>query len=172
MSLSPRYLPSDNFAAAKVLSELQRLGRELAEMRKDKDRLDALEWHPNKIEIIYRPEEPKPDSEPSVRSQIDHFIERLNGVWEIKSGQQELRANACEARGSDVNIAELRRLHAAATLGDWRIHPNLKYYVLLPMNEAGDSNLDGNAAFIVAAHNAMPALLDRLERLESEAANG
>jgi hypothetical protein len=40
----------------------------------DTERMDALEAMPYAMEIKYNPEQPKADSVPSLRSQIDHFL--------------------------------------------------------------------------------------------------
>lgn len=73
-----------------------------------------------------------------------------------------------------VDLAELRRLHEAATKGEWRC---FRYsvasaslmvgdIVCQPPDDDCEQSLEKwphNAAFIAAAHNALPALLDELE---------
>lgn len=83
-----------------------------------------------------------------------------------------------------MNTAELRRLYEAATPDEWEINePAVSGYVQIVGNIEGDACDDGslriihthvcdiidndneqaNAAFIAAAHNSMPALLDAVE---------
>jgi len=69
------------------------------------------------------------------------------------------------------DIEQLRRLHAATTQGEWIA--SVEYDVIrtfvngqfqYPVNAVGNENCE----FIAAAHNAMPALLDEIERLQTE----
>lgn len=46
---------------------------------------------------------------------------------------------------ADVKMAE------KATMPPWEVHPDKRYYVLLPTKEKGDSNRDNNAAFTARA---------------------
>lgn len=90
--------------------------------------------------------------------------------------------------GNDMTTSELRALHAAATPGDWHRDKNSgmscdvrasgKRKVAITFigsdakTEKGrrkyKQECDDNAAFIAAAHNNLPAILDRLERAERE----
>lgn len=79
-------------------------------------------------------------------------------------------------------IAELRRLHEAATPGPWRVAdqgtPHRGQIRIEENSERGfeviattycgafDGHGAGNASFIAAARNALPSLLDRAEMLE------
>lgn len=86
-----------------------------------------------------------------------------------------------------AELAELRRLHEAATIAPWercRLGPkgeipgiihsdidedwsNVAYFD----DGSGDAmtdNHDADAAFIVAARNALPRLLDEIERLRQQ----
>lgn len=69
-----------------------------------------------------------------------------------------------------TDTAELRRLHEAATKGEWIVEPvdaigravlrrGARRMFPIPANDA---------AFIAAAHNALPALLDELEAASLE----
>lgn len=49
--------------------------KRVAKQRTDKQLLDALESYPWRMEIIYKVGEPKSDSVPSLRSQINYFID-------------------------------------------------------------------------------------------------
>jgi hypothetical protein len=69
-------------------------------------------------------------------------------------------------------IAELRRLMAEATPGPWRFRASFRDCVVHPANDgrtiaqatACFDNDRANAALIAAAVNALPALLDAVER--------
>jgi len=72
-------------------------------------------------------------------------------------------------------VAELRRLDAAALQGEWGEwevwHDAGTTYVIQPLDEYFDRIVctvrsDSDAPLIVAMHNHLPALLDRLEWLE------
>lgn len=73
-----------------------------------------------------------------------------------------------------TKVSELRGMLERATPGPWRAFPD-DSVVLFPQN-AGGFNLDRcpqsieNAALIVAAVNALPALLDRIEAQDAEIA--
>ena len=62
-------------------------------------------------------------------------------------------------------IAEARGRCERATKGPWEVHPNPRYYVLLPTDDWGDPNRDGNAAFCAAARTDLPRALEAIERL-------
>ena len=75
---------------------------------------------------------------------------------------------------NELNIAELRELYKKATTGPWTtlnsapnrfwvIDGENSHVAVTGCNEYGISN----AALIVAAVNALPALLDRIEKLEA-----
>jgi hypothetical protein len=66
-------------------------------------------------------------------------------------------------------LEELRRLYDAATLGEWK--DNAGEVIAMRASWANcirtaDCEIKANAAFIATTHNALPALLDRLEALE------
>lgn len=89
-----------------------------------------------------------------------------------------------------IDIAALRELHGKATPGEWTTEepsyetPNMWLVTddctmeHIAKFEAWDDGSDGlerirdidrhNIAFIAAAHNVLPALLDRIEELEGE----
>lgn len=62
--------------------------------------------------------------------------------------------------------AKLRELHAKATQGEWRTY---KWQVVIGEEVAGFPTND-DAALVVAAHNALPGLLDALDAAEAEIA--
>ena len=71
---------------------------------------------------------------------------------------------------TQTDLAELRRLHEAATNGDWTAklgHSGARLSLFLhrgPNSDGDYLNGCGNdVEFIAAAHNALPALLDELE---------
>lgn len=76
-----------------------------------------------------------------------------------------------------VDTAELRRLLAEATPGPWRtevggqvwswVRPNGRRFVATTRYRTHPEDAP-NAALIVAAVNALPGLLDRIEELEAE----
>lgn len=71
---------------------------------------------------------------------------------------------------NEINIAELRQLHAETTVGKWRNgFSGYEAFTVLIGNDVVDFGFGGekNAAFIAASHNVMPALLDELERLRA-----
>lgn len=69
-----------------------------------------------------------------------------------------------------VDLAELRRLHEAATKGDWVADYESKVGTRCILKGDAIQTFPmpaADAVFIAAAHNALPALLDELERLRS-----
>lgn len=78
----------------------------------------------------------------------------------------------------EIDINSLRELHAATTQGEWYhtggdcVWPTLDekgYEAIADTNcDLSDRENRANAAFIAASHNAMPALLDELERLRGQ----
>lgn len=85
--------------------------------------------------------------------------------------QEDYVKSTCE-----IDIAHLRQLHMATTQGEWycefaavwnRNSEDAADDLLVDCGTCDTSNVEGdaNAAFAAAAHNAMPALLDELERL-------
>lgn len=84
----------------------------------------------------------------------------------------------------NLDIAELERLCSEATPGPWEIRANLPYAVdgLVVFSGRfehnvtvgrwfdGSQNMRANVAWIVAAHNAWPALRERLEQTEADLA--
>lgn len=81
----------------------------------------------------------------------------------------------------DLNIPALRAAAEAATKGEWRYLSGShgvrslagaedKAVCTLNGPRRADAQRDANAAYIIAACNALPALLDRVERLEERGA--
>lgn len=77
----------------------------------------------------------------------------------------------------DIDINNLRELHAATTQGEWsektrRTSSVENVYcdeeIVACCCYGGRNTSEANAKFVAAAHNIMPALLDELERLRSE----
>jgi len=76
----------------------------------------------------------------------------------------------------DAAFAELRRLHAAATPGEWnfgsskggrwQVHAAGQQVAMIWHTTAHPASSTG--VYIAAIHNAFPALIDRLERAEAE----
>ena len=60
-------------------------------------------------------------------------------------------------------ITEARGRCEAATAEPWEVHPNPRYYVLLPTDDWGDPNRDGNAAFCAAARTDLPKALEAVD---------
>ena len=80
-----------------------------------------------------------------------------------------------------IDTKELRRLYEAATPGEWHVEKaannrKVKPYVVLDGKPDHDDYegmpvekaWKGDAIFISAAHNALPALLDEVDRLTAE----
>lgn len=76
-----------------------------------------------------------------------------------------------------IDIVALRELHAKATPGEWTYTVNAEGTRWILDSYAAHAIACGagyepinltNATFIAAAHNALPALLDRIEELEGE----
>jgi uncharacterized protein (UPF0335 family) len=71
---------------------------------------------------------------------------------------------------TDAEMAELERKYEAATKGEWRYyHNDMAVISSSDMGIALDTT-DNNGMFVAAAHNALPALIARIERLEKEKA--
>lgn len=81
---------------------------------------------------------------------------------------------------NDIDIDELKRLHAAATPGEWEAtrYSNYAGWSIYAPNGAGciaerwystgqQDEIPRNDLWIVAAHNAFPALIARLEAAEA-----
>lgn len=69
-----------------------------------------------------------------------------------------------------TDLAELRRLHEAATKGDWYDSPDGFVDVAVSKTKARQvarAEKAKDAQFIAAAHNALPALLDELEKYKT-----
>lgn len=65
-----------------------------------------------------------------------------------------------------IEIPELRRLLAEATPGDWKIGPS-QFDLETDRVHIGYMFMGVDAALITAAINALPALLDEIERLRA-----
>ena len=72
-----------------------------------------------------------------------------------------------------IDTEALRRLADAATPGPWNPHPAGKYVWTeelggIIQNWSDDANAVADMGFIAAAREAVPALLDRIARLEAQ----
>lgn len=67
------------FEIPEIVTLVESVIAERDALRKDKERLDALEAMPWAMSITYNPEQPKSDSVPPLRSQIDYFLSRRAG---------------------------------------------------------------------------------------------
>lgn len=83
------------------------------------------------------------------------------------------RAEREHRAGEEMTEAELKTLEelaSKATPGPWEVHPNPRYYVLLP-TEGQDDNRDANARFTSEARTAVPRLIERVRELEKQNGN-
>lgn len=70
---------------------------------------------------------------------------------------------------TDAELAELKRLHAAATPGQWRMFYGGEPLLIGSSGErVADMEYPRDAEWVTAAHNALPAILDHLEAVERE----
>jgi hypothetical protein len=62
----------------KLMPPLSVVAKLVEQLLADKARLDAIEAIPFAVEIKFDPNQPKVDSVPSLRSQIDYFMQQQN----------------------------------------------------------------------------------------------
>lgn len=92
-------------------------------------------------------------------------MENEGHVWENEMIRDP---EDCVKPAIEFDINNLRQLHAVTTQGEWEPLANISVQCNFKPVCSFYLVHDGNRQFVIAAHNAMPALLDELERLRAE----